>query len=47
MITLARPRKDGLDYFPLDADFFEDEKIKILKARYGADGTYSIYLFIM
>ena len=41
MIALARPRKDGLDYFPLDVDLFEDDKIKILKARYGADGiTY-------
>ncbi len=46
MISLARPRKDGLDYFPLDADFFEDEKIKILKARYGADGII-IYIYLL
>ena len=43
---MARPRKDGLDYFPLDADFFEDEKIKILKARYGADGII-IYIYLL
>ena len=46
MITLARPRKDGLDYFPLDADFFEDEKIRILKARYGADGII-LYIYLL
>ena len=46
MIALARPRKDGLDYFPLDADFFEDEKIKILKARYGADGIV-LYIYLL
>lgn len=45
MVLLARPKKNGLSYFPLDADFFEDNKIKILKARYGADGiTMYIYL---
>lgn len=42
---MARPKKNGLSYFPLDADFFEDNKIKILKARYKADGiTMYIYL---
>ena len=43
---MARPRKDGLDYFPLDADFFEDEKIRILKARYGADGII-LYIYLL
>ena len=46
MIALARPRKDGLDYFPLDVDLFEDYKIKILKARYGADGII-LYLYLL
>ena len=32
---MARPKKNGLSYFPLDVDFLEDHKIKILKARYG------------
>ena len=43
---MPRPRKKGLDYFPLDTDFFSsDPKIKILKARYGADGiTCFVYL---
>ncbi len=43
---MPRPRKKGLDYFPLDSDFFEDQKIKILKARYGADGV-TIYLYLL
>lgn len=43
---MARPRKDGMDYFSLDVDFFSDKKIKILKARYGADGI-TIYLYLL
>ena len=34
---MARPRKDGIDYFPFDTDFFSDKKIRILKSRFGAD----------
>ena len=42
---MARPKKDGLSYFPLDVDFFEDPKVKILRARYGRDGiVFYIYL---
>lgn len=45
MAALPRPRKNGLDYFPLDVDFLDDPKIKILKARYGRDGiVFYIYL---
>lgn len=45
MTALARPKKSGLSYFPLDVDFFEDPKIKILRARYGRDGIiFYIYL---
>ena len=43
---MPRPRKKGLDYFPLDVDFFSDQKIKILKARFGADGI-SCYLYLL
>ena len=43
---MPRPKKKGLDYFPLDADFFSDQKVKILKARYGADGV-TIYLYLL
>ncbi len=43
---MARPKKKGLSYFPLDADFFEDNKIKILKARYKSDGII-IYVYLL
>lgn len=43
---MARPRRTGLDYFPLDVDFFGDRKIKILKGRFGADGV-AFYLYIL
>ena len=46
MIALARPKKEGLDYFPLDVDFFNENKIKILKARYGADGI-TMYMYLL
>lgn len=43
---MARPKKDGLDYFPMDTDIFSDEKVRILKARYGADGI-ALYLYVL
>lgn len=43
---MARPKKDGLDYFPLDTDIFSDEKVRILKARYGTDGI-ALYLYVL
>lgn len=43
---MARPRKEGLDYFSLDVDIFSDKKVKILKARYGSDGVV-MYLYLL
>ncbi|WP_143321053.1 DUF4373 domain-containing protein [Clostridium sp. HBUAS56010] len=43
---MARPQKEGIDYFPFDIDFFSDPKIKILKARYGVDGI-AIYVYLL
>lgn len=43
---MAAPRKKKLDYFPLDSDFFSDKKIKVVLARYGADGV-TLYLYII
>ena len=43
---MARPRLKGLLYFPFDIDFFEDNKIRILKARYKSDGVL-IYVFLL
>lgn len=35
---MARPRKEGLDYYPHDIDMSNDEKIKFLEARHGIIG---------
>ena len=35
---MARPEKTGLDYFPFDVDFFEDEKIVAIAGEYGIKG---------
>lgn len=43
---MPRCQKEGLDYFPLDVNFFSDKKIKILKARYGVDGV-TLYLYLL
>ena len=37
---MARPLKDGIDYFSKDTDFYEDDKIKVLRADFGAKGMY-------
>ena len=36
---MARPRKDGLDYFPLDVNFLLDLKIKKIIRAYGAQAV--------
>ncbi len=43
---MPRPQKNGIDYFPLDVNFFSDPKIKILKARYGVDGI-AVYVYLL
>lgn len=43
---MARPLKTGVDYFPLDTDFFSDKKIKLLKGEFGARGLL-IVLFTL
>lgn len=45
-IIMARPSKDGLSYFPMDIDFFQDIKIKTLKGKYGISGI-SVYLYLL
>lgn len=35
---MARPIKSGLDYFPLDIDFFNDDKIAFVSARFEEKG---------
>lgn len=43
---MARVAKEGVSYFPLDCDFFENQKIRSLRARYGNDGVI-LYLYII
>lgn len=35
---MARPLKGGLDYFPLDIDFFDDPKILFVENKFGEGG---------
>lgn len=35
---MARPKKIGIDYFPFDVDFFEDEKIVAISGEFGIKG---------
>ena len=35
---MARPTKVGLDYFSVDTDIFNDEKIEFVSAKYGLPG---------
>lgn len=41
-----RPLKSGLDYFPFDVDFYEDKKIKVVKAKYGCDGI-NVFIYLL
>ena len=35
---MSRPKKTGLDFFPLDIDFFEDEKLLLVSSKFGVAG---------
>lgn len=35
---MARPKKQGLDYFPLDVDFFSNEKILAISGEFAVKG---------
>ena len=37
---MARPLRDGMLYFNKDTDFYSDDKIRILRAEFGAKGMY-------
>jgi hypothetical protein len=43
---MARPQKEGLDYFPHDTDSASDEKIEALMMLYGAKG-YVFYFILL
>lgn len=35
---MARPQKTGIDYFPLDVDMDQDDKILLIEAEHGVEG---------
>lgn len=43
---MARPIKQGMDYFPHDTDACSDEKIEALRAAHGNDG-YAFYFILL
>lgn len=43
---MARPLKEGMEYFPHDTDAANDEKIEALRALHGNDG-YAFYFIIL
>ena len=43
---MARPQKEGLDYFPHDVDLSKNDEIGELEILYGNDG-YAVYLKIL
>lgn len=43
---MARPKKEGMDYFPHDTDAVNDEKIEALRYLYGNDG-YAFYFILL
>lgn len=37
---MARPLKDGVDYWPFDVGLLRDKKLKLIKAEFGVKGAY-------
>ncbi len=44
---MARPKKIGLDYFPMDVDMDQDDKIYLVKAEYGWEGFAIVVKILM
>lgn len=43
---MARPNKEGLEYFSLDTDIANDDKIKLIKAKHGLTGFAIVILLL-
>lgn len=39
---MARPNKNGLDYFPFDIDMFDDEKMLAISGEFGIKGEITV-----
>jgi len=46
-IRMARPQKQGLDYFPLDVDMDQDDKIQLIEAEHGLVGFAIVIKLLM
>ena len=44
---MARPQKNGLDYFPLDVDIDQDDKIALIEAQHGVVGFAIVIKLLM
>lgn len=44
---MARPQKEGLDYFPLDVDIDQDDKIVLIEAQHGVEGFGVVIKLLM
>ena len=44
---MARPQKEGIDYFPLDVDMDHDDKIQLIEAEHGVMGFGIIIKLLM
>lgn len=43
---MERRYKDGVDYWNIDVDFFENKKVRLIRGEFGVKGIY-IYLLIL
>lgn len=44
---MARPQKTGLDYFPLDVDIDQDDKVALIEAQHGLKGFAIVIKLLM
>lgn len=44
---MARPQKNGLDYFPLDVDIDQDDKMALIEAQHGLMGFAIVIKLLM
>ena len=43
---MARPKKNGLSYFPLDVDFYIDNKFQMLLLKHSTKGLYLVLILL-
>jgi len=44
---MARPQKEGIEYFPLDVDMDQDDKVYFIEAKYGITGFAVVVKLLM